>query len=325
MKETIESIIKTMQKFAVYEDMSSSEQQTIAQDIMREIDEHDIFVHEYLTFRFETLSQEERRKYLPISEYVWRLPKNVNTMDATDKYEFYNMAKQFISRDYICIEDASKDDFIKFISRHEKIIAKPICKQCGEGITVYYTAKWEPDELYNELITNDTPLVEEYIHQHSDMAKFHPDSLNTIRVFTFSDFDGNIVYKSAFLRMGTGSSVCDNVSVRGIVTPIDMNTGLLARDGADKTCHTYKKHPDTGIVFMGSKIPNFDKVLKKVEEYINFFTEMHFVGWDIAIKDNGDIELIEANCPPDLTTEQLFYTPLAEKFRKLYKSREYSK
>ena len=323
--ETVENIVKAMQSFAVYKDMPSAEQLTIAEDVKREIEEHDIFLHEYLTFRFETLLQEERRKYLPISEYAWRLPNNVNIINYSGKYEFNNKAKQFISRDYICLEDASREDFRSFIGRHEQIIAKPLRKQCGTGITVYHTADWKPDELYGELIVKDTPLAEEYVYQHLEMAKFHPDSLNTLRVTTFTDFNGNISFKAAYIRTGCGSSVVDNICKCGIGAPIDMNTGIIAGDGVDSTCHTYEKHPDTGVVFKGFAIPRFDKVMKKVDEYTKLFSEMHFVGWDIAIKENGDIELIEANLIPDLTSEQLFYGPLAEKFRKLYGSREYGK
>ena len=72
-------------------------------------------------------------------------------------------------------------------------------------------------------------------------------------------------------------------------------------------------------------IPNFDGVMKKAEEYAKLFGGMHFVGWDIAVKENGDIEPIEANLIPDLTWGQIFHGPFAEKFRNLYGSREYGK
>ena len=323
--ETIENIVNAMQSFAVYEDMSSAEQLAIAEDVKREIEEHDIFLHEYLTFRFETLSQEERRKYLPTSEYAWRLPENVNIVNFSGKYEFNNKAKQFISRDYICLDDASVEDFRSFIGIHELIIVKPLREQCGTGIVTYHTAEWKPDELYGELIANGTPLVEEYVYQHPEMAKFHPGSLNTLRIVTFTDFDGNISLKTAYIRTGRGSSVSDNMGKCGIGAPIDMNTGIIAGNGVNYTCHTYEKHPDTGIIFKGSVIPCFDKAMRKVDEYTKLFSKMHFVGWDVAIKENGDIELIEANSIPDLTSEQFFYGPLAEKFRNLYGSREYGK
>ena len=323
--ETIESIVKAMQTFAVYEEMPSAEQLAIAEDVKREIEEHDIFLHEYLTFRFETLSQEERRKYLPISEYAWRLPENVNIVNFSGKYELNNKARRFISRDYICLEDASKDDFRKFIERHKKVIVKPLHEQCGNGVVVYHTADWKPDELYDMLIANGTPLVEEYVSQHPDMAALHPGSLNTLRILTFTDLSGNSVMKMAGMKVGCGASCCDNLSAGGICVPVDIRTGTVTDDGMDKTCHQYEKHPDTGIVFKGFVIPEFARVMKKTEEYVRLFGEMHFVGWDVAIKENGDIELIEANPIPDLTWAQFFYGPFAEKFRKLYGSREYGK
>ncbi len=321
--ETIENIVKAMQTFAVYEEMPPSEQFAIAEDVKHEIEEHDIFLHEYLSFRFETLSQEERRKYLPISEYAWRLPESVNIMNFSGKYEFNNKAKQFISRDYICLEDASEDDFKKFIERHKKIIAKPLYEQCGNGIAVYHTADCKPNELYGELIAKGAPLLEEYVYQHPEMKKIHPGSLNTIRVVTFKDKSGNIVMKMAAMKVGCGASYCDNLSAGGITAPVDIQTGTVIGDGFDKTFHRYKKHPDTGIVFKGFVIPEFAEVMKKADEYAHFFGGMHFVGWDIAIKENGDIELIEANPIPDLTWAQFYFGPFAEKFRKLYGSREY--
>ena len=175
------------------------------------------------------------------------------------------------------------------------------------------------------LIAGGTPLVEEYIYQHPDMAKFHPGSLNTLRVNTFNDLSGNLVIKAVSLKTGRGTSCCDNMAAGGVWAPVDIYTGTVIGDGIDKTCHRYEKHPDTGTVFKGFVIPEFAKLMNKVEEYVGLFGNLHFVGWDIAVKENGDIELIEANPIPELTYIQLFIGPLGEKFRNLYGSREYGK
>lgn len=321
--ESIENICKEMRQFSGYEDMSPAEQLAIAEDVKHEIETYDVFLDEYLTFRFDTLTQEERRKYLPTSEFVWRLPENVNREMYSGKYELYNKAKRFISREHLCLEDASEGDFMRFFGRHKKIIAKPLHEQCGTGIAAYRTADWEPDALYRTLIANGTPLAEECVAQHPDMAKFHPESVNTLRIVTFADLDGHLAMTIGGARFGVGDSVCDNVARGGIWVPVDMTAGRIAGDGVDNTCHHYERHPDTGIVFKNSAIPCFDRVTQLLDEYVKLFPETRFQGWDIAIKADGEPELIEVNSRPDLTPEQLWYGPLAEPFRKLYGTKEY--
>lgn len=317
--ESIENILKAMQTFNAYENMPPQKQLSIAKDVQYEIETYDVFLHEYLMLRFDLLPPEERRKYLLTSEHAWRLPEGVNIDMYYGKYDLLNKAKQFVSRDYMCIEDSSKQDLRDFLKRHEKIIVKPLHLQCGEDVKVYCSSECDYERLYDELVKNDTPLVEEYIYQHPEMAKFHPGSLNTIRITTLTDFDGNIAYKAADIRTGIGNSYVDNTSRGGISAPVDIESGIVIGDAIDSTCHSYEKHPDTGTVFKGFEIPRFDEVLKKADEYVRVFDKMHIHGWDIAIRENGDIELIEANTIPDLSIVQFFYGPLNELYKKLYR------
>lgn len=313
-----ENAMNEINRFKGYDTMSLEEKRAIAEDMLRELDEHDVFLHEYLTVRFERLSPEERRQYLPISELAFRMPENVNIRTYKDKYDFNKKAGKFVSREYISLEEASKKDFEDFMSRHEKMIAKPLFRQRAEGICGYNSSEHDPGILYNELIQKGTPLVEECLIQHPDTAAFHPQSLNTIRATTFTDFNGEIVFEEMYFKMGCGDAICDNTCIGGIIAPIDINSGILTSDGSDVTCHEYKRHPDTGKIIKGSVIPCFDKVKENIAEYVRHFDSMHIVGWDIAVKANGDIELIEANHIPELTLVQKHFGMLAETYRKYY-------
>jgi hypothetical protein len=49
---------------------------------------------------------------------------------------------------------------------------------------------------------------------------------------------------------------------------------------------------------LGCQIPNWEKVISGVKDAAKSFPQCRFIGWDVAIIENG-IELIEGNHNPD--------------------------
>lgn len=45
-------------------------------------------------------------------------------------------------------------------------------------------------------------------------------------------------------------------------------------------------HPDTGFVFKGAKIQNWNEVLRQIQDIVSKVTEYKTVGWDIAIGED---------------------------------------
>ena len=65
-------------------------------------------------------------------------------------------------------------------------------------------------------------------------------------------------------------------------------------------------HPDTKLPLIGFQIPKWDEItefcLSAARQTKNIIT-----GWDVVIKDDGQLEFVEANHRPDIQTMQSWY------------------
>ncbi|SEL20306.1 sugar-transfer associated ATP-grasp domain-containing protein [Carnobacterium iners] len=89
-----------------------------------------------------------------------------------------------------------------------------------------------------------------------------------------------------------------------LVCPIDINTGLLKFSAEDGNGQTYEKHPITGEIIKGFKIPFWKEIIKLVYEASLVVPEVGYVGWDIAITPDKAI-IIEGNTSPGYKFYQL--------------------
>ena len=54
-------------------------------------------------------------------------------------------------------------------------------------------------------------------------------------------------------------------------------------------------HPTSGVVFEGYEVPSFDKVRELVIKASYMVPHFRLVSWDVAVLENGEPVLIEAN------------------------------
>jgi hypothetical protein len=153
-------------------------------------------------------------------------------------------------------------------------------------------------------------LFQDTIKQHPEMDKLNPSCLNTIRIDTFIDKEGQISVMSAYVRMSITNHFVDNVSSGGCLVPIDISTGKLKKDGL-KVLKTHgvrflTKHPLTGTVFRDFSIPYFSEVKELVIRATGLFPCLRLVGWDVGISENGPV-LIEGNSDYNMTGNDLSY------------------
>ena len=137
------------------------------------------------------------------------------------------------------------------------------------------------------------------------MSSLCPSSVNTIRVVTISsnshpvikgtDQYAGIAYTA--LRVGAGGSIVDNFHSGGMCVGIDMETGKLCTDAADMEGNVYAAHPTTGTVFKGFELPYYKESLELILKTIEEKKIEGYLGWDIAITENGPV-LIELNDRP---------------------------
>ncbi len=162
-------------------------------------------------------------------------------------------------------------------------------------------------ELYSTVIKTGY-LFQEVVVQHSEMNKLNPSCLNTLRIDTFINPDGQIEIISAYLRMSFRNSFVDNITSGGLQVGVDKNTGLLKKEGfsvfRNVGAKTFTAHPVTSTVFENFKIPYFEEARELVVKVAGLMPGLRLVGWDVAISETGPV-LIEGNSDYDNTGNNL--------------------
>jgi len=141
-------------------------------------------------------------------------------------------------------------------------------------------------------------LFQKTVKQHSELNRLNPSCLNTIRFDTFIDKNGKIEIISGVIRMSGNNSHVDNVSSGGFGVGIDIESGVLKKEGySGKFTPGVKlltSHPITNVVFEDFNIPYFNEAKELVIRAASFMPGLRIVGWDVAIGESGPV-LIEGN------------------------------
>ena len=136
-------------------------------------------------------------------------------------------------------------------------------------------------------------IIQEKIEQHAELSKFHPHSLNTIRILTLR-INGRIILISSAVRFGDKASKTDNKGTGGLSCGLDID-GNLNSFAIDSNMNVHQRHPFSNIKFSGNQIPNFKKATDEVINLHEQLAYFDYVSWDIAIKKDGNPVIIEIN------------------------------
>ena len=185
----------------------------------------------------------------------------------------------------------------ELLKERQEVIFKP-AQNSGSGRDIsFYDTKNEIDKLL-EVIKNkneDNFVIQEIVKQHHELAKMHPASLNTVRIYTIMLEDGVHVL-SASLKMGSGKNRIDNVSANsGIIVGVKENGQLMDKAYLDLySGKTVDRHPD-GMLLSEIKVPEFERMIETVKRAAQIIGNFRLVGWDMSVDENNEIVLIEAN------------------------------
>lgn len=160
------------------------------------------------------------------------------------------------------------------------------------------------EELYRSLRGEGGGMCDELIRQDEVLAKFHPQSANTVRLITLRDRQGKDHFIQSLFRMGQRGSFVDNNS-GAIRARIDEGNGYVFTCGFDAYGNEYILHPDSGEVIPGFRIPAWEELLKlagKVMDEISSYAR--FIGFDLALTEHG-WTVIEVNPFPQLVIQQI--------------------
>lgn len=284
---------------------------------------------DYFNYRFYKRPLKERLTFIYGRRHI-KIYQTANGRKRNEVFDskvmFYKKFKDFINRDWIYVPDCSYDEFVRFADKHTKGFAKPCNGTFGIG-TYVIDLQEQLEEKYMELKEKDY-IVEELIKGDPELQAFNPSSINTIRVITLICADGIPRIMSAGLRMGNGNSAADNFHHGGLGAMIDVNTGVIITDAVDRDLNYYSSHPLTHKQINGFKIEKWDEIAARVKEAAMVMQEVRFVGWDVAVDENGRIMIIEGNCcsgidisqMPDQKGKWYLYKDELKKLRRLSKA-----
>lgn len=183
-----------------------------------------------------------------------------------------------------------------------EIVVKPSGLSGGKGVVFLREAT---EEILRDEFKKIPKLmvVQEAIKQHPDMAKLNPSTVNTVRLTTYLD-KRTVVPLAALVKIGNAGVRVDNYKHGGHILGIDIETGHSLPYALNVGLERVTMLP-TGIdLSEGIDIPNFKELLETAKKAHLHTPKMKVISWDIAIDEEGDAMIIEANYGGDLRMHQ---------------------
>lgn len=152
------------------------------------------------------------------------------------------------------------------------------------------------NELFSKFSVKGSLYVEPRIFQHSVIQRLAPSAINTIRIITIVNSNGDVDIISATFRISVNSET-DNFSTGNLAAAVDISTGIVISPGIKRLAacsDIYVSHPVTGQKILGFQIPHWEMVKEIVKEAAVVFPQVRTVGWDVAILEDRPI-IIEGN------------------------------
>lgn len=197
-----------------------------------------------------------------------------------------------LDKDYQLI---TKEQALEIILNEKEVVCKPSLEiGSGRGISFWET---ETEKSLIEKFINDKEnkdyIIQKTIIQHPELDRVHKGSVNSLRIVSLL-MPENVYILSSNLRMGVQNSRIDNVSAGGISCGINKYGKLKKYATYAYTGDRIEQHPQ-GLLFDGFEIPCYQKAVDIVKRLATLIPHFRLVSWDIAIDQEGEPVLIEAN------------------------------
>lgn len=229
-----------------------------------------------------------------------------------DKFVFYQYCKSLnvpypkliglVSKGKISWCDGNNLDFNDLTTITERNI-NAFCKEVNgesgigafildvrDGVIKIQDKKASLDDLYKKF-GDATFILQEKLNNHQIIDKIYHNSLNTIKLITILNTNGEVEFFDSVMRFGANGNFVDNASQGGIFVGISED-GYLQEVGYHEPGIKQKlvvngTHPDTGMKFGGMRLPYWEELLLEAKRFHKFFYGVPSIGWDVAITPNG--------------------------------------
>ncbi|SOC41176.1 sugar-transfer associated ATP-grasp domain-containing protein [Salinicoccus kekensis] len=229
-------------------------------------------------------------------------PRSAETAIKNVSGQYYDAYNNSIDKDRAEEIFKEADDYL-IVKPSRKNNGKMIKKLDARGDKLFLNGK--PIDLKRlEKLYRENFIVQKAIRQHEIMARPHPSSVNTLRMYTMR-WNNEIVYISSLARYGVNNDVKDNMGAGGLCLGI-KDTGEFFDIALDDRMQTYTHHPTTGVCF-GDLDPlrNFEEIKQFARDCHRNILHINYISWDIAIREDGKPVFIEANFTGPLWIGQL--------------------
>ena len=260
--------------------------------------------HDYVMFKFYNMDAWHRKTYvtrLRNKRLVTLVNDSQAAYDFDHKASFYPRFREYLGRDFLVVENASAQDLARLMQGNTQLFAKPDVGESGKGIEAVELRNFtSPEILLDYLKAHGMGVVEEPLAQHQDLARLHPQSINTLRIVTLltggpGSWKPNCVY--AVIKTGCGGRRVDNLESGGLFCPIDQKAGTICGPGHTSDLRVLDHHPDTGIPLVGYQIPFVKEAVDLCLKAALVEPRMRYIGWDVCITPNGPV-IVEGNDYP---------------------------
>lgn len=257
---------------------------------------------DFLTFEFYRKNSREKRRWLTSAKnnrYLYKTVYDDFARQCFDHKEYFDKQfKTLMKHDFLILKEATEEEIRIFLQKYKEVIIKPAGGACGVGIfKINASDKEAIENLLNRIKNGENLIMEQLIVQHKDMAKVNPSSVNTIRVITMIDRQGEVHIINTLAKFGGSSACISNTMGGGCCCHIDKETGILDRPGKDIHGGSHFRHPVTGVIIPGYQIPNWQGVCDYAKTLAKVVPTGRYIGWDIVILPNG-YDVIEGNLHP---------------------------
>ena len=186
----------------------------------------------------------------------------------------------------------------KFLEQNFVYVLKKIDGECADGVSlvknfegrIISSEKEYTKAEYIRKLSGSRILIQECLQQHESIEKINPNCVNTIRIVTLADDNGNIGIFAAFLRLGVvKDSFVDNRAKGGLGVGINLETGKLREFGFAHDAFGAKlsAHPLTDVIFKDYQLPYWNEVKELVINAHKQFYELESIGYCYYAKWTG--------------------------------------
>lgn len=277
----------------------------VKMDMIKNFIQYGIGYTDYLKGDYINLTKEQKKTFVTTKSF-YKLLKYLNQetyiSTMSDKLVFNKIFHKYLGREFIDIRNTSLEDFKKFIKNKKVIFAKPPVNFGGHGIEKIVLKDVDNiEKLYKDLKKKKLNLIEEEIIQHDELNKLNPYAVNSFRIVTLVK-DGKAHIIGNALRINIDDSIaigCSDAYMR-------LNEdGTISSRVIDDVANIYEEHPIKKIKFNTVKVPFVKQAYEMALEAALIVPEVRYVGWDIAITENGPV-IMEGNEYPSYGLVQYY-------------------